>query len=58
MNFLINQLNNYLETDWNFSGGEIDDGETIEKALLRELYEELESKKLQNIGQISKTARL
>jgi len=40
-NFLIVQLINYDEDDWNFSGGGIEPGENAEAAILRELQEEL-----------------
>lgn len=40
-NFLLVQLHSYKEDNWNFCGGGIEDGEDEEKALLRELGEEL-----------------
>lgn len=39
--FLVDQLVGYGESDWNFSGGGIEKGETEEQGLLRELQEEL-----------------
>jgi len=40
-NFLIVQLMGYRPDDWNFSGGGVEEGETEEEAILRELKEEL-----------------
>ncbi len=40
-NFLIVQLTKYGESDWNFSGGGIEQSEKPENAVLRELKEEL-----------------
>lgn len=46
-NFLIVQLVKYGENDWNFSGGGIEEGEKPEKAVLRELREELGTDKFE-----------
>ena len=43
-NFLITQLVDYKENDWRFAGGGVDEGESSDKALLRELEEELGSR--------------
>lgn len=42
-NFLLVQLHSYKDDNWNFCGGGIEEGEDEEKALLRELQEELDS---------------
>lgn len=48
-NYLLDQLNNYGENDWNFSGGGIEEGERAEGALLREFGEELGTNKFEII---------
>jgi len=53
-NFLLVQLHSYGENDWNFPGGGIEDGESPEKALLRELSEELGSKKFKILAKSKK----
>ena len=42
---------NYNEDDWNFSGGGIEEGETAEEAVLRELGEELGTHKFKVLKQ-------
>lgn len=48
-NFLILQKEIYKEDQWSFPGGGIDDGETAEEAVSRELGEELGSDKFEVI---------
>jgi len=52
--FLIIQKLSYQENEWSFAGGGIEENETPKQALLRELEEELGSKKFEVIAE-SKT---
>ncbi len=49
-NFLIDQLVSYGQNHWSIPGGGINEGETQEQAILRELKEELGSDKFKIIG--------
>ncbi|HUW24472.1 MAG TPA: NUDIX domain-containing protein [Patescibacteria group bacterium] len=49
-NFLIVQMVDYKENEWRFPGGGIDDGESPQGALLRELVEELGTSNFELIG--------
>ena len=48
--FLIVQPVSYSKNDWNFSGGGIENGETEEEALLREIKEEVDIDALELVG--------
>lgn len=48
-NFLIIQSVNYKENEWRFPGGGIEENETPEKAMIRELQEELGTDKFKII---------
>jgi len=49
--FLLVQKLKYQENEWSFAGGGIEEGETPKQALLRELAEELGSKKFTVIAE-------
>ncbi|OGM31519.1 hypothetical protein A2803_02170 [Candidatus Woesebacteria bacterium RIFCSPHIGHO2_01_FULL_44_21] len=49
-NYLIVQLTDYSEDHWNFSGGGIEEGESEEQTILRELKEELGTDKFEIIN--------
>jgi len=53
--FLLIQNSDWLKNWWKFPQGGVDKGETIEKAALRELQEELGSDKFRIIGRSAKT---
>lgn len=46
-NFLIAQLESYGENDWRFPGGGVNEGETPDQTILRELKEELGTDKFE-----------
>lgn len=49
--FLLVQKLNYRENEWSFAGGGIEENETPKQAVLRELEEELGSKKFEVIAE-------
>lgn len=48
-NFLLVQKNSYDDTQWDFPGRGLDEGESLEEGILRELHEELGTDKFEII---------
>lgn len=53
--FLIVNKKTYSDNEWNFPGGGVDEGETPEQAVLRELSKELGTDKFYVLGESSET---
>jgi len=49
--FLIVQKSNYGDNQWDVPGGGIDEGESVEEGMIRELTEELGTDKFEVLGQ-------
>ena len=49
--FLLVQKEIYKDNEWTFAGGGVDEGETSEQAVVRELEEELGSRNFRIIGE-------
>lgn len=52
--FLIIQKTNWLDTDWDFVGGGIDNGETPIEALKREIIEEIGTKNFKIVSNLNR----
>lgn len=51
--FLVVQKSSYKDNEWSFPGGGVDEGETADEAIKRELNEELMTDKFEIVGKSS-----